>query len=148
MKHLMSIFAVLTMCTGSALAASPDYEACARQEQTLKTRKHDDCSGLSYLFNPSACYAAQKALKTFESGPCRQLTPPGAAMPHQASAAPQVLAPVVPPNRPLPPPQPAATTAADTETLQAENIRLKAENAKLREEIQLIKSRSTPDPVR
>lgn len=72
MKYILTISALLLSISALALAGT-GYESCITEEKLLKEREAADCSGLNYLFNPSACFATQKALREYASGKCRQI---------------------------------------------------------------------------
>jgi hypothetical protein len=72
MKILMAASALSLFLAGNALAGS-GYDSCIREEKALKAREVEECSGLSYLLNPSACFATQRILKEYKAGKCRQV---------------------------------------------------------------------------
>jgi hypothetical protein len=72
MKNLLTLSALLLLLSGTALAGS-GYDSCIKEEKTLKAKEASECSGLRQLFNPSACYGTQKALKEYKAGKCRQI---------------------------------------------------------------------------
>jgi hypothetical protein len=72
MRNILTVTALFLLIAGNALAGS-EYDKCVADENTLKARETADCKGLSYLLNPSACFAAQKALKEYAGGKCRKI---------------------------------------------------------------------------
>ncbi|HTG83046.1 MAG TPA: hypothetical protein VL949_13965 [Geobacteraceae bacterium] len=136
MKAVAALVAVALLLPGHVLAAS-DYERCLQEEATLRKEEKEKCSGLSYLLNPSGCFAAQKAVKAFTSGACPGTIKAGSAQPVP-----------VPPAPPLPvktPPAPAAVKddvkagKDECDRLWEENVRLKVEVDRLRSEIERLK---------
>ena len=71
-KNLLTIGALLLALPVSGLAGS-EYDRCIKEEKILKDREAGDCSGLSYLFNPSGCFATRKALREYTPGKCRDI---------------------------------------------------------------------------
>ncbi len=72
MKYILTISALLLSISALALAGT-GYERCITEEKLLKEREAADCSGLSYLLNPSACFATQKALREYTAGKCKEI---------------------------------------------------------------------------
>lgn len=72
MKTIMTLSALFLFISGPAFAGS-GYDSCIKEEQALKAREKDECNGLRYLLNPSACYATQRILKEYRGGKCRQI---------------------------------------------------------------------------
>jgi hypothetical protein len=72
MRILMTAAALSLFLAGNALAGS-GYDKCVREEKALKAREAEECSGLNYLLNPSACFATQRILKEYKAGKCRQV---------------------------------------------------------------------------
>lgn len=62
----MTISALLLLPSGNALAAS-EYDKCIKEVNSLKAEETSSCSGFSYIFNPSRCFATRKALKAYTS---------------------------------------------------------------------------------
>lgn len=54
-------------------SAGTGYDNCLREEKALRSRESGACSGMSYLFNPSGCFATQKDLKDYDKGKCRAI---------------------------------------------------------------------------
>jgi hypothetical protein len=130
------IFAALLL-PGHLLAAS-GYDTCVQEEQTLRAQEKDRCSGLSYILNPSGCFAAQKALKAHREGKCRDIVRAGETKaPVPPAAPPPVPAPAL--TAPAPPRTAGAAKEPGTGTEQ-ECDRLKAENARLRAEIERLRA--------
>jgi len=134
LKHFV-IFAFVALIFPGHLLAADDYESCIQEEKALQKEEKARCSGLSYLFNPSGCFTAQKALKEFNNGKCRDLIKSGKPVP----------ATVLPPVPPAPP----ATVPAPLQAPVVEKVpekvpepdcdRLKAENARLKGEVERLK---------
>jgi hypothetical protein len=72
MKNLLIVTALLLLISGNALAGS-GYDSCIKEEKALKAEEVSACSGLSYLLNPSACFAKRRVLKEYPAGKCRQI---------------------------------------------------------------------------
>jgi hypothetical protein len=140
MKNMLITVPMVLMLAGAAWGGAA-YDTCVREEQRLRQKEADQCSGLSYLLNPSACFATRKALAEYTGGKCREIgRAEGVTLPVvvPAPGAP----PKPPPARPASQPEPAAEApapVAGVEQLQAENARLRAENARLRAEIEQLK---------
>ena len=72
MKTILTISALSLLISGNALAGS-SYDSCIKTEKDLKAEEVSACKGMSYLLNPSGCFAKQKALKEYTAGKCRQI---------------------------------------------------------------------------
>src|SRR5512138_3215456 len=73
MRTILTVSVLLLFISGNVLAGG-EYDRCIKEEKTLKAREAGDCSGLSYLVNPSGCFATQRALKEYTStGKCRKI---------------------------------------------------------------------------
>jgi hypothetical protein len=73
MKNILTVSALLLLISGNALAGG-EYDRCLKEEKALKAREADECRGLRYLLNPSACFATQKSLKEYTvTGKCRKI---------------------------------------------------------------------------
>lgn len=66
MRRLLSLSSLLLVLSGNALAGS-GYDRCIKEQDALKKKEAGACSGFSYLLNPSACFATQKALREYTS---------------------------------------------------------------------------------
>ena len=66
MRTILTMSALLLLISGNVLAGS-GYDRCIKEQNALKTQEARECGGLRYLFNPSACFATQKALKEYTS---------------------------------------------------------------------------------
>ncbi|KAB0665577.1 hypothetical protein F6V25_07585 [Oryzomonas japonica] len=66
MRILLPLSALLLVLSGNALAGS-GYDRCIKEQDALKKKEAGACSGFSYLLNPSACFATQKALREYTS---------------------------------------------------------------------------------
>jgi len=65
---------LLAVCLLSAQGwGGGGYDACLREEKRLQAEEADQCSGMSYFFNPSACFNTRKALAPFSNGKCRDV---------------------------------------------------------------------------
>lgn len=146
MKFTAALISAALLLPGHVLAAS-EYDTCVQEEKTLQAQEKERCSGLSYIFNPSGCFAAQKALKAQQGGKCRNIIRAG-----ETKAAP--ITPSAPPTVPAPgqtTPAPARTTDAaekpgsgteqECDRLKAENVQLKTEIERLRSEIERLGKR-------
>ena len=135
-----AIILAASLAGGAALAAAaPDR--CAEQEKALRTRAVEACSGLSYLFNPSGCFIAEKALKAFDAAECRTAVPPVPAV-HEPPRT--VTAAVPSPGCDMPEKALKETASAGEglAELKAENARLKAEIERLRAELDLLRGKA------
>ena len=134
------------LISGNVLAGS-EYDKCIKEENTLKAEVSGNCSGFSYTFNPSGCFATRKALKKYIStDKCKKI---GSAEQVDFNAP-----PVTPAAKPgsidktanaspddakkpdLSAPEQESTCEQlkdENQRLKAEIIRLKTENAQLRE---------------
>ncbi len=73
MRMILALTTLILLMAGNLLAGS-GYDRCIKEELALKTKEKDACSGLSYILNPSGCFATQKALKEYtSSGKCRKI---------------------------------------------------------------------------
>ena len=68
MKAVAVLIAVLLL--PAYVLAAAEYDACVQEEKTLRAQDKDRCSGLSYLLNPSGCFAVQKAIRAYNNGKC------------------------------------------------------------------------------
>jgi len=135
MKNLIAASALVLLLSGNALAGE-GYDRCIDEEKALRVEVADRCSGMSYLFNPSACFTAQKALKGYDGDRCKKIgetekivvPPPPFAVPEK-KPAPEAEKPRTE-TQPVAPPQ-----VDEMEQLKAENARLKAEITRLKDEI-------------
>lgn len=134
-----AIILTLSLSAGTVgAAATPDR--CVAQEKALRTEAVEACNGLSYLFNPSGCFTAQKALKAFDGDKCRATV----ASEQTEPAPPQAVSVAVPPPRrdlQEKAPHEAAGTGPDVAQLKAENARLKAEIGRLRAEMEQLRGK-------
>lgn len=64
MKVFLSVTFLFLLISANAFGGS-EYDKCIKEENALKAQEANDCSGLSYLFNPSGCFATQKLLKKY-----------------------------------------------------------------------------------
>jgi hypothetical protein len=141
-----------TCLTGTDCRAAAGYDACLQAEKNLRAEEAEQCSGMSYIFNPSACFNTRKALAPYSAGKCREIAAgeglivkpaesarPAAVMPPPKSAAAVVAEPSV--NEPLPKihPAEAAVPATEIEQLRSEVAALRAELGRLKEEISGLK---------
>jgi hypothetical protein len=140
---LAATILALSLQAGTAIAAAtPDR--CVAQEQALRTDAEKACSGLSYLFNPSGCFIARKALDAFDADTCRSTAAPGQT---STEPPPAVTTSVLPPRSNL---QEKVSPGAvvpepDVAQLQAEIARLKAEIARLRAELEQLRGERGTD---
>lgn len=140
MKKVPAMVAMVLLSSGSVLAGD-GYDRCVKEEKALRAEVVDSCSGMRYLFNPSGCFAAQKAVKDYDNDRCRKIgeaesvaaPSPPAAVPEKDIGAGAV--PAQPESTPAVPRQ-----ESDVERLKSENALLKAEIARLKAEIAQLKS--------
>ncbi|GFE58962.1 septum formation initiator family protein [Geobacter sp. AOG1] len=142
MKKVLALVAMVLLPSGSALAGD-GYDRCVREEKVLRAEVVDSCSGVRYLFNPSGCFAAQKAVKEYDNDRCKKIgeaekvtapSPPAtAATPEKKAGA--GADPAQAESKPAVPRQ-----ESDVEQLKAENAQLKVEIARLKAEIAQLKS--------
>ena len=140
MKKVLALVAMVLLPSGSALAGD-GYDRCVREEKALRAEVVDSCSGVRYLFNPSGCFAAQKAVKEYDNDRCKKIgeaekvtsPSPPAAVPEKNVGAGVGLTQAE--STPAVPRQ-----ESDVEQLKAENAQLKAEIARLKAEIAQLKS--------
>lgn len=160
MKHTVTICAlILCAATGSAMAGS-GYDACLQEEKELKSKETASCGGLSYLLNPSPCYATRRALKEYKAGKCREIGVAEGVDFTARPAVPERIAPPVPvsePKRPARPETPRVEPVRETpqvqpqknivtlEGLQAENARLRAEITRLKNENEQLRKGRPPE---
>jgi len=64
MKQRVTLLIILliTICASAAFAGS-GYDDCRKEEKRLVAAEAEQCSGLSYIFNPSACFNTRKRLR-------------------------------------------------------------------------------------
>lgn len=145
MRTILTVSALLLLIAGNALAVS-EYDRCINEEKTLRRREAGECSGFSYLVNPSACFKTRRILNEYtSSGKC-----------HEIGVTENVDFGVQPP---LPPKNAGSggKTAASgrgitkrteleapqqesgCEQLSLENTRLKTENSRLKTENELLR---------
>jgi len=147
-------FAMLLICLlwGDGWGANAQGD-CLKEEEQLRAQEAEQCSGFSYLFNPSACIKARKALDAFKAEQCQL---PARGEQHQQPAAPAALpaesAPrattatqPAPVTESLPEPVKIADAAivpdSDIDQLRREIVALRAEVQQLRKEVAAIKGR-------
>jgi hypothetical protein len=120
-------------------------DACRKQEQELRLKESDLCSGIKYLLNPSACFSAKKQLKESVEGKCRNIGSVGnGAAQETAQKTVPAASPSVAPriNSAVLAPYQARSTKStqkqvgDAEYLREENARMKAENERLKLELE------------
>ncbi len=145
MRTILILSALLLSMAGNLMAGS-GYDRCVKEEAALKAKEKDACSGLSYVLNPSGCFATRKALKEYASGKCRKigvsekvdLNAPAVVPAKNNTPAPTVeragqAAPVKPAPE-LPPKEIARERPEDEISRLKEEIgRLTAENERLRQ---------------
>ena len=132
---LLFIFVFVALIFPGHLLAADDYESCIQEEKALQKVEKERCSGLSYLFNPSGCFTAQKALKAFNNGNCRDVIKSGKPVP--ATVLPPVP-PAPPASVPAPPQAPTVEKVTEKEP-EPDCDRLKAENARLKGAVERLK---------
>lgn len=73
MRINLILSALLLLISGNVLAGT-EYDNCIKKQNALKTQEASNCNGLSYLLNPSACFATRKALTEYTStGKCNKI---------------------------------------------------------------------------
>lgn len=140
MRIFLTVAALLLLHSVDALAGS-GYDRCIREQNALKTEENSACNGMRYLFNPSACFATQRALREYTStGKCKKIgraenvdfgVPAAPAVPQVPAATP------VPAAKTAASVNPAAAIQSSSETPQPETTceQLKDENARLKAEV-------------
>lgn len=157
MKHYLTVVISVGLVLASAVAmAGSGSDACIQEEQRLRSEEAERCSSVGYIFNPSACFNARKALLPYTKGKCRNLaTTEGGAEQKSPVAAPPVSSPA-PPARGAPavdavstaPPSPRSTPVqpsappTELELLKGEIAELRAEMKRLQEEISRLRGGS------
>ena len=141
---LTLLFLLLT--AGNLLAGS-GYDRCIKEESALKAKEKGACSGLSYVLNPTGCFATRKALQEYTTGgKCRKIgsaeqvelsAPPPASPKGSGTVRPveHVDQATLIQNWPEAPHREAGTAQLRDELarLKEEISRLKAENERLKE---------------
>lgn len=139
------------LLAGTAMAGS-GFEACTKEEIRLRLSEADQCTGMSYIFNPSACFITRKELAPYDMGKCREIArqegiAPGRPEPAMAGKAtevtekkPEQLKPAVitltaPPHSAQVVPLEAAKPTAEIEQLKREVAELKTGLEQLKEEV-------------
>lgn len=139
MRIFLTVAAMLLLHSVNALAGS-EYDRCIREQNTLKTEENSACNGMRYLFNPSACFATQKALREYTStGKCKKI-----GLAENVDFAVPVVIPARKPDSVRQvaeiKPEPAAAQPENAcEQLKDENARLKAEISRLTAENEQLK---------
>jgi hypothetical protein len=72
MKNILALSALLLLISAPVLAGS-GYDTCIKEEKALNVREKGDCSGMSYLLNPSGCFATQRIIREYAAGKCRKI---------------------------------------------------------------------------
>jgi len=72
LRETFLIILLTTICASVAFAGS-GYDDCRKEEKRIRAAEAEQCSGLSYIFNPSACFNTRKALAPYTGGKCRSL---------------------------------------------------------------------------
>lgn len=139
------------LLAGTAMAGS-GFEACTKEEKRLRLAEAEQCNGMSYIFNPSACFITRKELIPYDRGKCREAARQEGIEPARtdpvangkvtqvAEKKPEQLKPA---TNPLPVPSPSAEAAppdAAAPTREIEQLRrdvaeLKAGLERLKEEV-------------
>ena len=69
---LKLLLPLLIVCLLQAVGwGAAGYDACLQEEKRFRLAETEACSGLSYIFNPSACFIARKELTPYDKGKCR-----------------------------------------------------------------------------
>jgi len=141
-QQLLLLFVCLLPVDGRG---GDGYAACQQEEQRLQAAVAEQCSGLPYFLNPSACFNTRKALAPYGKGKCRdiaaaeggakQVEPAAAAaLPVQPPAA-AVAVPALPVQPQLSSGRKGGSASPPTEI---EQLRIDIE--KLREELQRLEA--------
>jgi len=69
-QQLLLLFVCLLPVDGRG---GDGYAACQQEEQRLQAAVAEQCSGLPYFLNPSACFNTRKALAPYGKGKCRDI---------------------------------------------------------------------------
>jgi hypothetical protein len=158
METVMKILLILAVGASLSVAAHPalaagGYDACVQEEQRLRASETEQCNGVGYLFNPSACFNTRKALLPYARGKCRDIAvAEGVMLPTLAPAKPVPVAtplpsvrgttgsPVPPPEVSLPPVPPVTSTPpSELQQLRREVAELKADLERVKEELNRLK---------
>lgn len=127
---LAAIHALLAV---PAAFGNSDHDLCLQEEKRLRSEQADLCSSMGYLFNPSACINARKALIRHENGKCRQAV--AGEMDEQGKA---VIKP--PAESPLHGDGDTSTTAVIAAAVQAKESSVSAEMDSMRRDIEEMKA--------
>lgn len=139
MRINLILSALLLLISGNVLAGS-EYDNCIKEQNTLKTQEVSNCSGLNYLFNPSACFATRRVLKEYIStGKCKKI---GISENVNFSVPPVIPAKKASSVSSVDGVNPAAVKTSESEVPQQESTyeQLKDENSRLKTEINRLKS--------
>lgn len=63
---------IALVIAGTALAGNR-FDGCTQEEKRLLAAEADQCSGMSYIFNPSACFITRKQLIPYAKGKCQEI---------------------------------------------------------------------------
>jgi hypothetical protein len=146
-------FVLLFVCLFLGVGWGADIKKvdCRAEAESLRTNEAEMCSDFGYLFNPSACIRARKALDSYTAGECRQ---PAAELPqlqalpavHPVESAPPatVVSNPAPVAGSLPKPGKTSAVAAvsesETEQLRREITALRAEVQQLSREVATLRA--------
>lgn len=73
MRKILTVSALLLLVSANALAGS-GYDRCINEEKNLRRQEAGECSGFSYLVNPSACFKTRKMLREYTAtGKCHKI---------------------------------------------------------------------------
>jgi len=139
------------LLAGTAMAG-PGFEACTKEEKRLRLTEADQCNGMSYIFNPSACFITRKELAPYDRGKCREAARQERIDPARPDAVTDVKIEQVMEKKPeqlmpasIPLPEPAhsaqvaplsaAAPTSEIEQLRREVAELKAGLERLKEEV-------------
>ncbi len=139
MRINLTLSALILLISGNVLAGS-EYDKCIKEQNTLKTEAVSNCSGLSYLFNPSACFATRRVLKEYIStGKCKNI---GISENVNVSVPPVIPAKKASSVGKVDGVNPVAAKKPESEVPQQESTyeQLKVENARLKTEISRLKA--------
>jgi hypothetical protein len=141
MKPCLILSIVLLLVPALVMAGSGS-DACRQEERRLRAEEADRCSSVGYVFNPSACFNARKALQPYTKGKCLDLAAAEGVVeepaPTAGAAPAAAVVPVPPPALRVMPAEPC-DPAAEVAQLRREVAELRAEVKRLQDEVARLK---------
>lgn len=122
---LTTVFILMAAFTGWCAAAD---ETCIQEKKLLLEKEAGQCSGLPYIFNPSACFNTRKALSAYSKA-C-----PGGSVPTSAVTTSNKPDAVSEPQQQHQA-QPSDAAPAENISVVREIAQLKSDLSQLREEL-------------